>query len=349
MKNISPIARGSALIALLLAAASPATPQDVRLPNKSGSLKFAIIGDTGTASREQIDVGHQMALYHAKFPFELVIMVGDNIYGADSANDFRSKFEDPYKELLAGGMKFYACLGNHDNPTQRSYKLFNMGGERFYTFKPQNGVRFFALDSNYMDKPQLDWLEKELAKSGSEWKIAYFHHPMYSSGRTHGSSLDLRALVEPLFRQYGVNVVFAGHDHIYERIKPQNGIYYFVAGSAGSLRVGDYRKQAFSETGFDRDFTFMLAEIDGEDFNYQAVTCAGQVVDSGKFSRPKPAAPPPTPAPSPTAAPTPAPTPVATPEPAPTPSPQASPSPAPSPKAAATAKKKPAPKRRKKP
>ncbi|HEV8254030.1 MAG TPA: metallophosphoesterase, partial [Vicinamibacteria bacterium] len=182
------IVRRSALLALVLAAGSPAAAQDVRLPNKSGSLKFAIIGDTGTAAREQNEVGHQMWGYHAKFPFELVIMLGDNIYGADSAADYKSKFEGPYQEMLNGGVKFYACLGNHDNPTQRTYKSFNMGGERFYTFKPQQGVRFFALDSNYMDKPELDWLEKELAKSGSEWKIAYFHHPMYSSGARHGSS-----------------------------------------------------------------------------------------------------------------------------------------------------------------
>ena len=88
-------------------------------------------------------------------------------------------------------MKFYAALGNHDDPNQRFYKPFNMNGERYYSFKPQQGsVRFFALDSNYMDKAQLDWLEKELAASGSDWKICFFHHPLYSSGDKHGSDVD---------------------------------------------------------------------------------------------------------------------------------------------------------------
>ena len=89
-------------------------------------------------------------------------------------------------------MKFYATLGNHDNPTQRFYQPFNMGGQRFYTFRgsagglgklTQGGVRFFMLDSNYMDKAEIDWLEpRSCRRSGSDWKIAFFHHPLYSSG-----------------------------------------------------------------------------------------------------------------------------------------------------------------------
>jgi 3',5'-cyclic AMP phosphodiesterase CpdA len=81
-----------------------------------------------------------------------------------------------------------------------------------------------------MDPEQLKWLEKELQNSGSAWKICYFHHPLYSSGAAHGSSTDLRALLEPLFVKYGVNVVFAGHEHFYERIKAQKGVYYFTSG-----------------------------------------------------------------------------------------------------------------------
>ena len=105
-----------------------------------------------------------------------------------------------------------------------------MGGQRYYTFRgssggvaklTQGGVRFFMLDSNYMDKAELDWIAKELGSSGSDWKIAVFHHPLYSSGGRHGSSLDLRAILEPLLVQGGVNVVFTGHDHVYERVKPR--------------------------------------------------------------------------------------------------------------------------------
>lgn len=273
--------RGAAL-GLLLGAAATTTAQELRLPNKDGSCKFAVIGDTGTGAQAQYDVGKQMAAFHAKFKYDFVIMVGDNIYGNDSAGDFQRKFELPYKALLDAGVKFYASLGNHDNPTQNAYQFFNMGRQRFYTFKPHNGVRFFALDSNYMDKLQLDWVEKELAASGSEWKIPFFHHPLYSSGGRHGSSVDLRSQLEPLFTRYGVDVVFSGHDHDYERIKPQKGIYYFVSGSGGALRKGGLnRNTGLTEVGFDQDFHFMLVEIDGRDMHFQAISRTGQTVDSG--------------------------------------------------------------------
>jgi predicted phosphodiesterase len=280
----------SAAVVFSLAIVPLADAQDLKLPSK-GEVKFAVIGDMGTASREQREVGQQMALFYKKFPFTFVITVGDNILGADSAADFKTKFEGPYAELLTAGVKFYATLGNHDNPEQRNYGLFNMTGQRYYTFRASKsglakiasgGVRFFALDSNYLDAQQLAWLEQELSSSSSDWKIAVFHHPLYSSGKTHGSSLDLRKMLEPLFVRYGVNVVFSGHDHIYERIKPQQGITYFVSGSAGSLRKGDYgRPQAFSATGFDRDFEFMLVEIDGPKMYFQAISRMGQTIDSG--------------------------------------------------------------------
>ncbi len=145
-------------------------------------------------------------------------MLGDNIYGGSSSKDFEKKFEVPYKLLLDAGVKFYASLGNHDNPNERFYKLFNMNGANYYTFK-KGSVRFFVLDSNYMDSKQLDWLEKQLQDAGKkDWKICYFHHPLYSSRKTHGSSIELRSLIEPMFIKYGVDAVFSGHDHVYERV-----------------------------------------------------------------------------------------------------------------------------------
>jgi hypothetical protein len=209
------------------------------------------------------------------------------MYGGEKPKDFATAFEHPYKDLLAGNVKFYAALGNHDNPNQRYYKLFNMGGERYYTFKPRDGVRMFALDSTYMSPDQLKWLEKELGNSGSEWKIVFFHHPLYSSGETHGPSMDLRRVLEPLFIKYGVNVVFNGHEHFYERIKPQSGIYYFIEGASGKLRRGNIAKNEETDKGFDQDNSFMLIEIDGDKLSFQTITRKGEVIDSGAIDRPK--------------------------------------------------------------
>ena len=145
----------------------------------SDSVKFAVIGDTGTGAAPQFAIGRQMADARAPFPFDFVIMLGDNMYGSQDSRDFVEKFERPYASLLQAGVKFYASLGNHDNQTNRFYKSFNMDGERYYTFARGN-VRFFAFDTNLLDQAQLAWIEEALKQSQAEWKICFFHHPLYS-------------------------------------------------------------------------------------------------------------------------------------------------------------------------
>ena len=109
-------------------------------------------------------------------------MMGDNLYGGESAKDYKAKFEDIYKPLLDAKVKFYASLGNHDESNQRFYDHFNMNGNEYYSFK-KGKVAFYALNSNYMDPKQVKWIEDELSKDDSEWKICFFHHPPYSSGK----------------------------------------------------------------------------------------------------------------------------------------------------------------------
>ncbi|MGH9312344.1 MAG: metallophosphoesterase family protein [Vicinamibacterales bacterium] len=261
-------------------------PRKLTLPNKKDSVHFAVIGDAGTGGREQLQVAKQIAAYRNSFPFDFAIMLGDNLYGGEKARDYRNKFEIPYKPLLDAGVKFYAALGNHDNPNQRMYKPFNMNGERYYTFKSaKTSARFFALDSNYMDDAQLAWLKKELAASGSDWKIVYFHHPLYSSGERHGSDEVLRQKLEPIFVQNGVDVVFTGHEHFYERLKPQKGIHYFICGSSAKLRRGNIGGGDLTAKGFDQGYTFMLIEIDGDQMHFQTIAQDGRTVDSGVVQR----------------------------------------------------------------
>ena len=275
--------RNYLLLPLIAAVLLPA--QDLKLPNKPDSFRFAVIGDTGTGDRPAQEVGQRLAEYRQKFKFDTVLMLGDNMYGGQKPKDYKKKFEEPYKPLLDAGVKFYAALGNHDDSNQRSYKLFNMNGERFYTFKPRADLRFFALDSNYMDKQQMSWLEKELEASGSAWKIAFFHHPMYSSGGKHGSDLQLRAVLEPLFVKHEVSLVLAGHDHFYERIKPQRGITHFVIGGSAKLREGNVRKSEITAKAFDTDRSFVLMEIDGDTLHFQAISRTGETIDSGTVTR----------------------------------------------------------------
>jgi hypothetical protein len=275
---------------LALAAAIPVSVQQITLPMKDGSTRFAIIGDSGTGGGAQRKVAERIAAVHKLYPFEFTLMMGDNLYGGEGASDYRRKFEEPYKPLLDAGVKFYAALGNHDDPTQRFYKLFNMNGERYYSFKgPKGGVRFFALDSNYMSKEQLAWLEKDLGGSGSDWKIAFFHHPIYSSGEKHGSNDVLREQIEPLFLKHGVDVVFTGHEHFYERLKPQKGITYFISGSSAKLRKGNIGTTGMTAKGFDEGYTFMIAEIAGDELHFQTIDENGKTIDSGTIKRRGPA------------------------------------------------------------
>jgi hypothetical protein len=258
--------------------------QSQRLPNAERSVKFAVIGDNGTGERPQYEVGAQMARSHASFSFDAVLMLGDNMYGSQEPADFVKKFEQPYKALLEAGVQFFATLGNHDNQLNRYYKPFNMSGERYYTFVKKN-ARFFVLDSDSLDPKQLAWLEEMLKSSSDEWKICYFHHPLYSDGGTHGSAVELRVVLEPLFLRYGVAVVFSGHEHFYERIVPQKGIYYFIEGAGGQLRRGDIVRSQYKAAGFDQDQSFMLVEIAGSDLFFQTISRTGRTVDSGSIHR----------------------------------------------------------------
>ncbi len=272
------------LIAIASLLGPPIGSQGFTLPLKPNSVRFAVIGDMGTGNKAQYETAQRMVEARQRFPFDFVIMVGDNIYGSNGPSDMAKKFEIPYKPLLDSGVKFYAALGNHDDVNEKFYKYFNMNGQQYYTFK-QGNVRFFALDSNYMSPEQQAWLAKELLNSGSQWKIPYFHHPLYSSGGTHGSSMELRQLLEPLFLTYKVQIVFEGHDHVYERVKPQGGIVYFTEGSSGQLRSGDLKRASFTDSGFDTDQTFMLVEIAGDEMYFQTISRTGRTIDSGVIVR----------------------------------------------------------------
>jgi predicted phosphodiesterase len=98
--------------------------------------------------------------------------------------------------------------------------------------------------------------------------------------------VDLQKLVEPLFVENGVDVVFAGHEHFYERLKPQKGINYFTAGGSAKLREGDITgNSALTAKGFDTEQSFMVVEIDGDVLRFQTISRRGKRVDSGEIRR----------------------------------------------------------------
>jgi predicted phosphodiesterase len=282
------------VIAVARASIAPGT---LTLPNALTSVKFAVIGDSGRGNPPQHEVAAQMVAFRREFDFDFVLMLGDNIYeGPASPEDYRTKFEAPYRELLEADVKFFAVLGNHDDPRQVSYAPFNMKGERYYTFAPPEDlltristrVEFFAVDSTNLDRPQLRWLDERLAASKADWKLVFLHHPLYTSGRYWNASRAHRWALEPLLTRHRVDVVFSGHEHIYQRSELQNGIQYFVSGGAGSLRVGDGTAAPFVARTYDGDYHFMLVELDDDEVHFQAISRQGETIDAGTLRRHEP-------------------------------------------------------------
>lgn len=272
----------STFLLLCVCLAGAARGQSAGIP---APFRCAVIGDTGTGGKAQYEVAARLADLQKRLLFQSVLMLGDNLYGGQEQKDFRTKFEMPYARLLEAGVQFHAVLGNHDSPSQQNYKPFHMDGRRYYTFKPQSGIRFFGLDSTRFDDAQRAWLEQELAQAGDDWKVVFFHHPIYSSGARHGSDLPLRAALEPLFVKHGVSLVLSGHDHFYERMKPQKGVHYFVAGGAAKLRPGNARRTAITAKAFDRDNSFLLLEFDGDVLHFQAISRTGETIDEGSIPK----------------------------------------------------------------
>ncbi len=261
-----------------------ATPAFSLLPDEATpQVSFAVIGDSGTGKEGQYAVARQMKAARDKNRFEFVLMLGDNIYSNGAAKNFKKKFELPYQALLNDGVKFYASLGNHDVRSglnaQINYDKFNMGGQRYYSFT-KGEVEFFALDSTKMDEAQRAWLEDKLKASQARWKVVFCHHPLYSSAKRHGSEINLRATLEPLFVRYQVNAVFSGHDHVYERIKPQQGVQYFVEGASGQLRKNGMRKKSeLTAAANDLLHSFLVVQVTSHAMQVEAIGENGHVFD----------------------------------------------------------------------
>jgi hypothetical protein len=258
---------------------------------RDGAVRFVAMGDTGTGGKAQLAIARRLSIFHDERPYDTVVLLGDNVYPKGNPAGLVEKFERPYADLLRRGVRFRAVLGNHDvsqgREAQTKYDKFNMGGRSYYSFtKGDDLLEIFAVDSTRIDQAQLDWLDKELGSSKARWKVVAMHHPLYSSGRAHGSNARLQRLLEPLFVRHRVTAVFAGHDHVYERSRPQKGVQYFTSGAGGKLRRGDLdRTDPIFASGNDKVHSFMFVEVTRERFSFWAVDAEGRILDSGILTR----------------------------------------------------------------
>ena len=251
------------------------------VPNLPNGLVFVAIGDSGTGDDAQLEIASLMFRYFTEaHRFSFVLMLGDNLY----SDDYTGEFALPYKELLDANVPFYAALGNHDRDNEKNYKPFHMGDTDRYQFDAGN-ARFVALNSNRPDDAaQKQWLDSAFGDAGSKWRIAFIHHPLYSSGEHAQESRDeIRPALESALIRNHVNVVFAGHEHLYERVAPQHGIRYFVSGGGGR-KLYNVHLSDFDEFGIS-EHHFMVVEINDDALFYTAISHTGHVVDCGSFWR----------------------------------------------------------------
>jgi acid phosphatase len=228
-----------------------------------------------------------MAAYHRQYPFPLALLAGDNIYTNGEMEKIEAVFERPYKALLQAGVKFHACLGNHDIRTangdrQIRYAPLNMAG-RYYTVR-QGPVQFFALDTNHNAdwRSQYVWLEQTLSQSDAPWKVVFGHHPIYSSGR-YGTNPNLINLLSPLFTQHGVQLYLNGHEHDYERSQPMYGTTYLVCGIGGA-RLRPMGRSPWTACAESR-FGFAAFEVYEQTIEIRAIGTDGTVFDRATISR----------------------------------------------------------------
>lgn len=264
--------------------------ETAKLPGQPFTI--AVWGDSGYGDKNQYALARRI---DAAQP-DLMLHTGDLIYEKGAAEDFDPKFFKVYEPTLQRA-SFYGCLGNHDLVTDRGQPfldafVFPTNGppetpEKNFSFDYAD-AHVVVLDVNVtgeeMEKHMVPWLEQDLKQSKALWKFAVFHQPVYSSG-LHGDTARCRRVLAPIFSRYKVDVVFNGHDHDYERFKPQEGVVYIVTGAGGASRY--FRKEFRDITArwWNADWSFTKIEINGRTLHGQQIDTKGEVVDDWSLTK----------------------------------------------------------------
>lgn len=208
-------------------------------PDHNAPFKFVVYGD----SRNDPDMHREIARGILKAEPDLIMHVGDLVNNGKKDYQWESQFFEPLRDVI-NHIPVFPALGNHEANARKYFDLFSLpNNESWYSFNYSN-CHFTVLDTNKKyakGSDQYKWLKNDLAKAKTKWKFVFFHHPPYGSGTYHGSTLKVRNVLTPLFRKHGVDIVFSGHHHIYERSYPigsafetkSSPVTYVITGGGG--------------------------------------------------------------------------------------------------------------------
>jgi len=268
------------------------TPTDTPIPSNTPiprTMIFAVIGDYGADNDFEHDVANLVLSWQPDF----IITTGDNNYpygGYDTIDAAIGKYFHSYIYPYTGSYgegapvnRFFPSLGNHDLLTDDGkpyFDYFNLpGNERYYDFT-WGPAHFFALndiesepDGVGVSSIQAAWLQSRLTASTSTWNIVYMHYPPYSSG-PHGS-IDWARWP---YREWGADVVLAGHDHIYERLEEQ-GLTYFVDGMGGNGIYDIVNIVDGSQVRYNGDYGALRVEVSETSILFQFFNRSNVLVD----------------------------------------------------------------------
>jgi len=259
---------------------------EFKFPLKPDSVRFAVIGDTGTGEQPSMRQLNKYLRRARPTLSNLAIMLGDNIYGSSKPADFDKKICSALQVVHRCRREVLRVAGNHDNTNEIFYKPFNMNGESYYTYKEDGNVRFFVLNSIIWIRNQLAWFETQLQSAGkNDWKVCYFHHPsilqrsfmvrLSVCGNCWSRCSSSTALTSC---SQGTNTCMSGSIPKTESTtSPRGPLDRYAPATSHALRL-QTRDSIRTET-------FMLVEIAGGDMFFQTISRTGDTVDAGVVHR----------------------------------------------------------------
>ena len=186
-----------------------------------------------------------------------------------------------------GHLPYFTSLGNHEGNHVSYYHYLDLpGNEAWYSFE-YGDAEFFAVNSSasYLPgSPQRSWLESALAASRAAWKIVFFHHPPYACtpSRKPGD-LGIQQEIVPVLEANGVQLVLAGHDHLYGRSFRMNGVTYVITGGGGAPPYPS-EPDEFNEI-CRTEYHYCMVDVSPSQLTLRAIALGGSEIDRVTLSR----------------------------------------------------------------